>query len=236
MVANGTTTAPGFDAWTSIELTTEGRTASATVNGAPLFSATPVRNSDTGFGAIGANAWFGIEYDNLKIDQAGNDWAPASPCGAAKAGDALSARDCAPNGVQGVDDLTWELESDWLLRHVPSGLCATAAGATPGAGLALQPCDTRNMLQKFVNDYTSIRNWVNPMTLHNTSFVLHGALDGAVSIASKKSANGTWNQWVFFPNTGQLRNQYKADTIDRNSGARVLGQLGYPMCLSACPP
>jgi len=32
---------------------------------------------------------------------------------------------------------------------------------------------------------------------------------------------GQWNKWSFFPNTGQLRNQYTADT-----------SLGFPMCLT----
>ena len=296
--------APGLGKWVTVQLSTVGSEASVSVNGASLFQGQAVRNIDTGFGAIGANDWFAIEYDNLSIKQAGTDWHPTSPCGAAKVGDSLFARNCSSNGV-GVNDLMWELDANWLLRHVPSGLCATAGTDNT---LSLQKCVLGNDRQKFTNDYTRIRNKECPLKLHGTSnAVLAGRTNGAVFIdgggqskkckdpsaynntdmynhtrcvglqshssgdhspqacakaacavnaevwqwqsphkkgggcwagsttscskddtwvgASRERGAGSsaWTTWVFFPNTGQLRNQYVANTT-----------LGYPMCLTTC--
>ena len=36
------------------------------------------------------------------------------------------------------------------------------------------------------------------------------------------AAPGTWKQWVYFPNTHQVRNQYTS-----------IPKLGYPLCLTA---
>ena len=57
---------------------------------------------------------------------------------------------------------------------------------------------------------------------------LTGNIDGAASIQAQwgpdeAPAAGQWKTWVFFPNSGALRNQYTP-----------LPALGYPMCLSAC--
>ena len=295
--------APGLDKWVSVELTTIDSTASVSVNGASVVKGQAIRNIDTGFGAFGANDWFAIEYDNLSIQQAGSGWHPTSPCGAAKAGDPLRTRNCSSNGV-GVSDLAWELDANWMLRHVPSGLCATASGNTTGSTLSLQKCVLGNDLQKFTNDYTRIRNTEEPLTLHDThGAVLAGSTDGSVFIKQwqctdlsaytytsvynatrctglqlhsstfspeecaqaacnanvegwqwqphanetggvcwtgtakscskdpswvgasqqRESLAPTWEKWVFFPNTGQLRNQYVAKT-----------ELGYPLCLTTC--
>jgi len=305
IVTSGTAAAaPGLDKWTTIGITTVGSTATALLNGKAVATSVAVRDLDTGFGAIGANDWFGIEYDNLKIEQAGDGWHPTSPCGAAKAGDAVSARACPSNGLL-VDDVTWQLDSNWNLEHVPSGLCATAASASDGAALALATCDPKNLLQKFTNDYTRVRNTVDAFTLQGTSAKLNGNTNGAVTIGAGHSgkcsdpsaynttdpkytgtrcmglnaikagdasaaacatascsagkqtyqwkdpkisgggcwagsssscepesswvgghldgAGHDWSTWSFFPNTGQLRNQYTADI-----------SLGFPMCLSTC--
>jgi hypothetical protein len=207
--------------------------------------------------------------------------------------------------------VTFELDSNWNLKHVPSGLCATAASSSEGAAVALAACDPANKLQKFVNDYTRVRNTVDPFTLQGTSAKLAGqtgtgevtigggagarckdpaaynttdpvfsgsrcmglqarkAGDASAAGCAKAACAGgdatfqwksaeepgggcwagevaardcqpdkswvgghiegadkskTWSSWVFFPNTGQLRNQYTANVM-----------LGYPMCLSTCP-
>eukprot|EP01051_Picozoa_sp_SAG22_P010730 SAG22_NODE_982_length_6164_cov_32.072218_3_plen_90_part_00 len=72
--------------------------------------------------------------------------------------------------------------------------------------------------------------------------VLAGDVEGTVSVGSmwgpdadtaaaaaaakgRDELGGKWKEWVYFPNTNQLRNQYVANLA-----------LGYPMCLSTCPP
>ena len=293
--------APGLDKWVTVELSTVDSKASVSVNGAFVLQGQAIRNIDTGFGAIGANDWFAIEYDNLSIKQVGSDWHPTSPCGAAKVGDPIVARNCSSNGVA-VSDLMWELDPNWMLRHVPSGLCATASGNATGSTLSLQKCVLGDDLQKYTNDYTRIRNTVMPLMLHNSfSRALFGRTDGSVFVHGTRCTdpstykytgvyNGTrceglrlrvgghaspqacallscnanaegwqwheyenktggdcycgtakscskdpawvgaswkqdseWDRWSFFPNTGQLRNQYIANT-----------KLGYPMCLTTC--
>ena len=55
-----------------------------------------------------------------------------------------------------------------------------------------------------------------------------GSTDGTVSLRARRdptAAAGEWAAWAYFPNTGQLRNQYVADVA-----------LGYPLCLSTCAP
>ena len=217
---------PGLDKWITVEISTVDSMAAVSVNGASVVEGQAIRNIDTGFGAIGANDWFAIEYDNLSIKEVGTGWHPTPPCGHAKVNDALFARNCSSNGVL-VNDLTWELDANWMLRHVPSGLCATASGNTTGSKLSLQKCVLGNDLQKFTNDYTRIRNTEEPLTLHNTGHaVLAGRTNGAVFIQDGQSPmKELWSKWVFFPNTGQLRNQYVANT-----------KLGYPMCLTTCSP
>eukprot|EP00463_Aulacantha_scolymantha_P002935 TRINITY_DN3691_c0_g1_i1.p1 TRINITY_DN3691_c0_g1~~TRINITY_DN3691_c0_g1_i1.p1 ORF type:complete len:68 (+),score=11.71 TRINITY_DN3691_c0_g1_i1:503-706(+) len=61
-----------------------------------------------------------------------------------------------------VEDLSFELMSDWQLRHIPSGLCVTAPSDKANVSLTLQECDFKSNLQKFKNDYTRIRNHQEP--------------------------------------------------------------------------
>ncbi len=121
-----------------------------------------------GFAALGMNNWFGVEFDNFSIHQAGDRWAEKSPCGAAKVGDVLTVRNCSTNGLA-VDDQEWELKSSWQLKHIPSGLCAEAESLTAGSKVKLAECHPigaeEGDLQQFTNDYTRIRNAMAPMTL-----------------------------------------------------------------------
>ena len=114
------------------------------------------------------NNWFAVEFDDFSIHQAGDRWAPKSPCGAAKVGDVLTVRNCSTNGLA-VDDQEWELKSSWQLKHIPSGLCAEADSATAGSKVKLAECHPigaqEGDLQQFTNDYTRIRNAMAPMTL-----------------------------------------------------------------------
>ena len=156
-------------------------------------------------------------------------------------GTELHARPCQTNGIAAADQ-SFELLPDWQLRHVGSQLCATAASATDGAKVTLEKCVFTAALQKFKNDYTRVRNAVEPFTLvaseseteteTSSSKVLSlaGAANGTVTVASQaaleaegKGSKGSWATWSVFPNTNQVRNQYTA-----NEG------LGYPMCLSVC--
>lgn len=278
--------------WHTLSLTTVDTSASASVDGTSLFANATIRNIDTGFAAIGLNTWFHVEFDNLKIEQAGgacvlvclracvraavhcvfllllflpkqecaaslflNDvclfrlatgmlfkcsgdsrWGPAATappagCSAPSAGRSLSVRPCVSNGLSAADQ-QFELLADWQLRHIPSGLCAQYTSDT--AAPTLEACDFGAGNQQFRNDYTRIRNTVVPIELTNLTVsgkrILTGSSAGTVSTPketwAKSVGAGTFNQWAYFPNTFQLRNQY--------TGSNPNG--GYPMCLSACPP
>eukprot|EP01051_Picozoa_sp_SAG22_P010731 SAG22_NODE_982_length_6164_cov_32.072218_4_plen_221_part_00 len=148
----------------------------------------PIRGLDTGFAALGMNDWYAVEFDDFSAAKAGPDWSgQTSLCqNAAKVGAVLSARNCSTNGLPAVDE-EWELVScealplccastaflsktvpflavpqqqvsNWQLKHIPSGLCATATSAAIGAKLVLAECATLNTaegsLQQFFNDYT----------------------------------------------------------------------------------
>ena len=71
------------------------------------------------------------------------------------------------------------------------------------------------LLFQFRNDYTNIRNHLDAITLGayqavKTTLTLAGNLDGTVTLEGKGGgSNKTWMTWSFFPNTGQLRNQYE---------------------------
>lgn len=216
ILAQGKTAQPvTFGAWHKLELTTVGSMAERGMfNGDTLFSNQAIRDADTGFAAMGTNAWYAIEFDDFSVQQAGTRWNPQSPCPSAKAGDELHTRNCTTNGLATTDQI-FELLPSWLLLHKPSKLCVSA-----GAKVTLDTCDTNNPAQQFRNDYTRIRNAVVPMTVGSGK--LTGGKDGSVSIGSSTSS-GQWNGWSYFPNTFQLRNQYDTDT-----------NLGYPMCLATC--
>jgi hypothetical protein len=202
--------------------------ASASVNGELIFDAVTVRNLDTGFAAIGANDWFPIMFDNVQINAVGPNWTPSTPgCPAAKVGDAIHARDCATNGLTD-EDQHFNLLADWGIRHVPSGLCVSASATFLGSHkpLTFANCDPQDPLQQFKNDYTNIRNDMQPLILKAGSGKLRlaGSISGDVFLGEASEGDATaWQTWAYFPNTKQLRNQYVANT-----------QLGYPMCLSTC--
>jgi len=205
--------------------------ATGLLDGVTLFDAQPVRTLDTGFVAIGTNAWYQIEFDNFRVSQAGGAtrWTPQTPttCGNASVGKALSVRACQANGLAAPDQSFELIAQDWKVRHMPSGLCVTATGALDkaAAALTLQKCEYKQNLQSFVNDYTRIRNAIEPLALPDGRKLM-GALDGSVSLLSGEStveSQTDWSKWSYFPNTKQLRNQY-TPMLD----------LGYPMCLSTC--
>jgi hypothetical protein len=196
------------------------------VNGVRIFHDVQIRNLDTGFAALGANDWFPIMFDNVRIDKAGPKWTPLkADCPAAKIGDTLHVRACAANGLR-AEDQEFEMLADWGMRHVPSGLCASASSAKNSSSLVVAKCKPLDELQQFKNDYTRIRDTTQPFTLKagDGTLKLSGDKSGAVFVAeSDAKRSGMWQTWSYFPNTKQLRNQYVAD-ID----------LGYPMCLSMC--
>lgn len=223
-IAKGTTPVPVVPGrWHKLSFTVVGAQASGSLDGHSLFSSQAVRTLDTGFAGIGSNAWYHIEFDNVTIEEAGPAWVqPSAPCQAGK-GTKLRARNCSTNGYSS-SDLEFELLADWGLRHTPTGLCAQADSADDGSGISLQPCDPASELQQFKNDYTRIRNTVEPMTLKANGLNLVGdTTSGAVAVSGKAKWGTGWKTWCYFPNSKQLRNQYTA-----NVG------LGYPMCLSAC--
>lgn len=123
----------------------------------------------------------------------------------------------------------FELLPDWQLRHIPSGLCAAASSATAGAAVTLETCDFYSELQKFKNDYTRIRNAVDPMALvADSSLNLAGKIGGGAVTVTKstgKGSKGVFTKWCAFPNTNQLRDSYTA----------AVGSNDYPLCLSTCP-
>jgi len=226
---NGTAAALPTDSLSEFSLTTVGRQAWGTLNGKTVFSAVTVRGLDTGFAALGAGDWYPIQFDDVRIEQAGKGWHPTSPCGAAKVGDVLHNRACAANGIT-VADEAFEILPDWAIRHIASGLCAEASASVAGSGLKLAACEPKNPLQQFKNDYTNIRNQIEPMVLQagGKDMVLTGHADGTVVVELSKwskPAPSTWKwmAWTYFPNSKQLRNQYTANTA-----------LGYPSCLTTC--
>ena len=220
-IASGTTKAPGVGSWHTLSLTTVGSLASGSLDSVHLATNLTVRDIDTGFGAIGMNEWYAVEFDNFHVKQAGHSWTALSPCGAAKAGDVLKARPCQRNGLA-AQDQSFELLSDWQLRHMPSGLCAEAESSMAGSPVRLSACNFTDDKQKFKNDYTRVRNTVEPFSLVSSGggkLLLTGNVDGSVSIASPEpdqvhggsvssiaaQAHGKWSKWASFPNTNQLR-------------------------------
>lgn len=223
---SGSADAVGIGSWHTLSLPTVGTSASGSLDGKPLFSGTTIRGLDTGFAALGMNNWFGVEFDDFEIKQAGPHWSPpVSPCTQAQVGDILSARNCSTNGLP-VADQEWELKSTWQLKHIPSGLCAEVIGQQVKLAKCKSITSEEGMPQQFKNDYTRIRNAVEPISIGGTwsGMKLAGNTAGKVSVQENpKKDGGSWATWAYFPNTNQLRNQYVADEA-----------LGYPMCLSTC--
>jgi hypothetical protein len=222
LVASGTASM-SVTSWHTLSLHIEGASASAKLDGEVLFADVAVRDIDTGFTAIGANGWFPVEYRNLVIKQAASGWEPPVTCVEPSVGAVLSAGPCMRNGIASADQ-SWNLLPSFQLQHAASGLCAKADVTGP---VTLAECETSNggisAGQLFVNDYTRIRNKVMRVVVSSVNLPLSGKKSGEVAVDEWKNAD--WNSWSYFPNTRQLRNQYTTDT-----------SLGYPMCLSTCPP
>lgn len=217
-IASGKATPPGVGSWHSLELHVESSSASAVLDGKALFNVVEVRDMDTGFGAIGSNGWFPIEYRNLAIIETPTGWEPAAGCEKASAGAVLTATPCARNGLVS-EDQSWNLLPSFQLQHATSALCASASEQGP---VVLAACNSATTPEQiFTNDYTRIRNKETSLTVSSVNKPLVGGKDGSVSVGS----GGDWNTWSYFPNTRQLRNQYTTHT-----------NLGYPMCLSTCSP
>ena len=208
------------NSWHSLSLTTIDAHATGSLDGRNLFENSAIRNIDTGFVAFGTNGWFSVQYDNFDVKEAGTNWSPKSACGAAKVGDVLAVRNCTANGLASADQM-FDLVPNYQLKHIPSGLCATAKSMDTGATITLETCSNSDS-QVFLNDYTNIRNHLE--AVHVGSLALAGSEKTFEVSLQKEHAFGFWTYWSFFPNTHQLRNQYTAIT-----------KLGYPQCLSTCP-
>eukprot|EP00055_Hartaetosiga_balthica_P002301 m.3499 g.3499 ORF g.3499 m.3499 type:complete len:823 (+) comp2079_c0_seq1:3832-6300(+) len=202
--------------WYTISLTTVTTNATGMLDSTTVFAQIPIRDIDTGFSVIGTTSWIPVEFDDFSISEAGAWVKPSAQCNNPKPGAGLAARPCARNGFS-VSDMSFTLRSDWGLVHDQSGLCIQAQSSASGVSVSLQVCDASNPLQQFKNDYTRIRNTLTWVYLDNTTFNLVGEKSGVVRMGQH---DGDWDQWVYFPNTHQLRNQYTANT-----------SLGYPMCL-----
>jgi len=216
--------AVGTGVWHSLSLTVHPSgspdvdAATGSIGSEVLFANATVRNLDTGFGAIGANRWFPIEFRDISISRAQSGWATPKECVSGKdvRGEAeLTVEPCARNGLISTYQ-QWTLLPSYQLLHTPSQQCAAA---TPAGKIVLAKCDSTDEAQLFRNDYTMIRNTEKPVTVGDKTLV--GFKSGKVALGQK----GDWNAWSYFPNTGQLRNQYVAKF-----------NLGYPLCLSTCAP
>ena len=60
---------PKGGAWFHLSLTTLQGTASATYNGAALFTGVPIEDVDTGFAGISTTGYYAAEVDNVKVTQ-----------------------------------------------------------------------------------------------------------------------------------------------------------------------
>ncbi|GAB5364943.1 hypothetical protein AAMO2058_001013600 [Amorphochlora amoebiformis] len=249
--AQGTLPKPGLGAWLDIRLETLKGLATAWIGSQKVLDQYSIPDGVFGFAAVGSNGWWPVEFRNVSIDRAGVDWHNHEiPCQKPPTnGSLVTVRPCPRNGDYG-EGSQWLLLPDWTILHNASGLCLTAQGLTQGAGVVLSPClkswESGSVLQKFRNDYSTIRNKQGVFALNGTSqedmgrWTLRGNLDGSVSIQSmgddgvrkassyynirQHAAFTSWNVWTYFPNSKQIRNQYTQE----------IDLLGYPMCLSAC--
>lgn len=225
-------TAPVQGHWHSLSLATDAGKATGKVDGDTAFSEFAIRDIDVGFAVLGMNQWASVEFGSIALSKVGSRWeARGSGDDQSTAATALGAQigleECSTNGVDEPSQ-SFDLRSDWLLQHRASGLCAEASSTAVNATLSLQTCQPGKVTQEFRNDYTNIRNRLEPITLGaweklSASMQLSGALKGrAVTIQSNgKAPAGTWKEWVYFPNTHQVRNQYT-----------TISELGYPLCIT----
>eukprot|EP01060_Flectonema_neradi_P019629 TRINITY_DN2686_c0_g1_i1.p1 TRINITY_DN2686_c0_g1~~TRINITY_DN2686_c0_g1_i1.p1 ORF type:complete len:815 (+),score=136.15 TRINITY_DN2686_c0_g1_i1:200-2644(+) len=219
-ISTGNVTKPGIGKWFTLGLMTINNTASIFYNKELIHSNISIRNFDNGFAAFGCGGWYSAEFDNLFIEEAGNNWQPTEPCKQPGIGTRVTTRPCVSNGLTS-SDMKFVLSSDYQIIHNDSGLCVTASSAVEGSSLSLQECDFGNPLQAFLQDYTLIRNTVKPITLQNTTLRLVGS--PTTVVVSSSTPTKTWGTWSYFPNTLQLRNTFDTSTT-----------LGYPRCLSTC--
>mmetsp|Transcript_16415 Transcript_16415/g.38937 ORF Transcript_16415/g.38937 Transcript_16415/m.38937 type:complete len:903 (-) Transcript_16415:167-2875(-) len=204
------------DGWHTLSLEVGANNqATALLDSAEMISGLTVRDLDTGFAALGASGWFPIEFRNFTISKAPG-WDPPVECQVPTPGAQLSVRKCSRNGLV-VQDQAWNLLPSFQLQHQGSGLCASASTSE---SVILETCDSTKPSQIFSHDYTLIRNELVELT----ASALHQPLAGKKSGATFVGRGGDWTKWSYFPNSKQLRNQYVA-----------VVELGYPMCLSACP-
>ena len=216
--------------WNTMSLQTSGSVATVVVNGKVVLDDAKVRDIDVGFAVLGSNQWQPIEFGSVAISRVGDRWKEQDTSKEEpKVGSSLGLEDCSTNGVINQGQ-AFNLRSDWLLEHKASGLCVEASGAKAGATLSLQTCKVGKATQEFRNDYTNIRNNLEPISLGAwkvlpETLLLTGSLTdgGSVSIENSNhvKTQDMWNKWVYFPNTNQLRNQYS-----------TIPALGYPKCLT----
>lgn len=245
-------TQPGVGEWHSLQMSVMDSALVAWLDDSTITSDGHIwiRPIDTGFVALGADAWAPVEYDNVRIEKTGDRWMAVSPpdrdCKGVEGGP-VSVRPCQTNGLY-VEDQDFVLDAqDFQIRHQPTGLCLTAAGGTQSggldvalAGLMLTYCTPGLQSQRFKHDYTRVRNADVPFSIKLDSsqhgHVLTGAFDGSVTLEEwdgkyhsavpKGYSNPGWQSWSYFPNTRQLRNYYWV----------LNGEMGYPYCLSTCIP
>jgi hypothetical protein len=247
IVARGTVhhpLTPG--SWHRISLTTVKNASSGSLDGMALFSEQTIRTIDTGFAALATVSLLPMEFDDVRVAQAGTDWSPAAQrppaCrSAAAVGSQLFARRCQGNGIAAPDQ-EFEPLPDWQLQHTVSKLCVTVSELAPSASFTLQECE-RGELQLFdldepvvgrgqQLDFSDLRNGLVPLPLgplgNASDMRLVGSARGDITLQRHADVNATaeWDLWVFFPGTRQLRNQ--------KGGYKLKPQLGEPMCLSLC--
>ena len=225
IVSGRLSVAPAAGEWHVLNLTTEGTSASATVDGTSLFTNLAIRDIDSGFASLGTSGFFATDFDDVAVVPVGPNWdpnpTPPAGClpsvvaagdgggrhGPSLVGHMLSTRGCQSNGIAAPDQ-NWYLLPDWRVQHAASSLCAEAASAAAGSTVSLQACNASNPLQLWKNDYSNIHHGSVPLTLEGPGMVLVGGLDGDVRTrpAAWKSP-GDWTTWTFFDSTGQLRSQ-----------------------------
>lgn len=145
-----------------------------------------IRSGDSGFVALAATEYRPVQFGHIDIQKAGEYWTEPKPLDLSTSIDnepqqwSLALRPCTPNGLTSENE-EFELTSQWHIRHIRTGLCATvklpllekskqtssrgsnssspsAATAASYISLTLQPCDHDSPLQRFDHDYTWIRN------------------------------------------------------------------------------
>ena len=236
---------PGVTEWHTLNVTTIDTVIAASLDGQSLwpgetaFPTKAIRAADTGFVALGTNAWAPVEFDNFRVAKAGPRWHVATPeggCTPPAEGRPLTTRPCQTNGLTAPDQ-DFELTApSYQIRHRPSDLCVTAA--EDHERVVLRKCGFRLPAQRFEHRYFSVRNADVPFVVNvsGTKYghVLRGQFDGSVTLVAGDGnyhgavppnyPNPGWQSWSYFPNTRQLHNYYWV----------LSGEMGYPRCLSTC--